>query len=188
MSLASQLAGDPFPREDFIVLGGERSPGLCKVRGGGSPRTWDIQQGYGLSGATIVFTGAGLSKFEVDIFAWLPEHFPAFDRFAAKVLALPAPVRNAKSLAITHPLLNTPPVSIFQCVVEDVTQWEESDETGLWMRTIKCIHFRAPKPLLVKPQEGPPGSPVAVVPDPEVAQIRANNAAIAALGAQLAGS
>lgn len=171
------MSGKPY--QDFVVLGGLTSPGKAVVRGGGSPRTWDIQQGYGLSGATIVFTGAGLAKFEIDIYAWEDAHFLAWPLFARPTLALPPPVRIATSLSIQHPELNDFPVSITQCVVEDVTKWEKDPDDSMWMRTIKCIAFRAPKPILQKAYQGPPGDPtkVATPVDPEQ-QIIANKNAI----------
>ncbi len=157
------MADTGAPIQDFIVLAGMASPGLAVVRGAGSPRSWDVQKGYGLTGATVVFTGEGLAKFDVDIFCWEPEHFAAWKVFAKATLAAPAPVRNPASLSIQHPALNDEPLSITQVEVEDVTQWEQDpDGGGLWVRTIKFLQYRKPRPVLVKPFEGPPGSPVVV--------------------------
>jgi len=172
-----------IPHQDHIVLGGLPSPGLAVVRGAGQPRSWDIQQGYGLTGATIIFKGCGLSKFYVDIFAWTEAHFTAWDVWAKAVLMPPAPVRNPASLSIQHPVLNSPPLSITQVVVGDPGQWEQNDEGGLWVRTLDLLEYRKPRPVLVKPFEGPPGSPVNVPPpvDPELLQIQTNAAQIAKL-------
>ena len=52
---------DDKPYQDYIVLAGQRSPGLAVVRGSDSPRKWDVRNGYGFSGATIVYTGLGLA-------------------------------------------------------------------------------------------------------------------------------
>lgn len=182
------------PHQDWIELAGEKSPGVAVVRGAGNPRNWDVRQGYGLTGATVIFTGVGLAKFEVDIFCWRNSHFEDWKKFAKKVLMAPASDaataanagKKSLSMAITHPALNDPPLSIKQVVVEDVTQWEQSpDAGGLWSRTIKFLEYRQPKPALVKPFEGPPGSPLAVKPpvDPKVMQIQANKAQIAKLAA-----
>jgi hypothetical protein len=151
--------------EDFIVLGGFRSPGLAVVKGAGSPRKWDVRAGYAFTGATVIYTGTDLAKFEVDIFAWEPDHFAAWEVFARAVLSPPVKAAPSYSLAIEHPALNNPPLSILQVVVEDVTQWaQEADGGGLFARTIKLLQYRAPVPVLVKPAQGPPGSPVAVRP------------------------
>lgn len=171
-----------FPVQDFIVLGGLPSPGLAIIRGPNSPRKWDIQQGFGFSGATLVYTGTDLAKLEVDIVAWLPEHFAAWEIWAKAVLGAPKPVRNPASLSIEHPILSSAPLSITQIVVEDVTGWEQV-EPGKWIRTIKMIQYRAPKPILVRPFEGPPGDPITVSApvDPELQAIQANQVQIAKL-------
>lgn len=46
---------------DYVLLAGQRSPGICDVLAADSPRRWDERRGYGLSGATLVYRGAGLS-------------------------------------------------------------------------------------------------------------------------------
>lgn len=180
LSLAADLVGGP-PTQDWIELAGHRSPGLAVVRAAGTPRTWDIRQAYGFTGAVVTFTGAGLAKFEVDIYAWLPAHFSAWKTFAKATLAAPAPVRNPASLAIRHPVLTDPPLAIEQVVVEDVSQWEQNEDGGLWVRTIKFIQYKRPLPVLVTPLQGPPGAPIAVKPDPELAQIAENAKRIAEL-------
>jgi len=126
------------PSQDYIVLAGRRSPGFAEVRGCGSPRSWDVQQGYGFTGAVAIFTGEGLAKFEVDIYAWEPAHFVAWKEWAKATLAPPTPKNRSTSMAIEHPLLNDPPLTITQVVVEDVSQWEQDpDGGGLWCRTVK---------------------------------------------------
>ena len=87
-------------------------------------------------------------------------------------------------MSIAHPQLNDPPLTITQCVVTNVTQWEQSSsEEGVFCRTISFLQYRAPLPILVKPFEGPPGNPLAITPpvDPEVMQIKANADQIANL-------
>jgi hypothetical protein len=156
---------DGPPNQDFIVLAGAPSPGAAVVKGAGSPRKWDVRDGYGLSGAVVVFMGQGLSAFDVDIFCWEPEHFLAWKLFATLTLTNPPIGARPTSMAIQHPALNDAPLSIKQVVVTNVTQWEQDPEgTGLWCRTISFLEYRKPRPALVKPFEGPPGSPVAVAP------------------------
>lgn len=176
------------PYQDYIVLAGAKSPGLAAVRGAGTPRKWDIQDGYGFTGATVIYNGEGLAEFEVDIQAWDdPTHFLEWKVFANLCLMPPSPglSRAQLSLSIQHPQLNDPPLSITQVTVKNVTQWEQNEEGGLWMRTISFVQYRAPRPVLVKPLEGPPGSPIAVEPptDPFLLQIQQNSATIAKLSA-----
>lgn len=150
----ADLLGGP-PHQDWIYLGGQRSPGLAVVKGAGSPRNWDIRAGYGMTGAFVVFTGQGLAKFDVDIFAWEKEHFDDWKKFARRVLMAPSVGLRPRSLPISHPTLNAPPLSILQVVVEDVTQWEQGSDDGLWACTIKLIEYREPIPILLTPRKGP---------------------------------
>ena len=180
------------PYQDYFDLGGFRSPGACVVRAPNSPRKWDERQGHGFSGAFLVFTGAGLSRFEIDVYAWKDEHFLGWKIFAKGALMppkislgvdsfLPSIGKNS-SLPIKHPILNDEPHNIDQVVVEDVTGWEQ-DDTGKWVRTIKFIQYKAPVPVLVKAFQGPPGSPIVVKPpaNPTEEIIAAKNVTIGAL-------
>lgn len=183
MSVADALLPGP-PYQDFIVLGGAPSPGLAVVKGAGTPRKWDIRDGYGLSGASVVFMGEGLTPFDVDIFAWLPAHFEQWKVFARLTIVNPPLGTRPTSLSIQHPVLQDPPLAISQVVVTNCTQWEQDpDGGGLFARTISFLQYRKPRPALVKPFEGPPGNPVVVAPpvDPELLAIQKQSAEIAAL-------
>lgn len=186
MPNAAELLGGP-PHQDYINLAGFPSPGAAVVKGAGSPRNWDIQKGYGRSGATTIFTGEDLAKFDVDIFCWEPEHFLAWQIFAQATLVNPPIGAFPFSMAIQHPALNDAPLSITQVVVTNVTQWEQSDDTGLWCRTISFLQYRKPKDALVKPFEGPPGSPVVVTiaDDPSIVALDMESKAKSAEIAQL---
>lgn len=147
---ADIISGAEFPRQDYIMLGGVQSPGCATITGAGCPRTWDVRQGYGYSGAIVVFTGDGLAKFDVHIDLWLPSHFAEWNRFAKICLAKAPLGTKPKAMDIAHPLLNMEPLKITSVVVEDVSQFEQ-DEFGLWTCTIKLLQYRAPKPALGKP-------------------------------------
>lgn len=174
------------PHQDYIVLAGRTSPGKAVVRDATSPRRWNILDGYGLVGSTIVYAGSSLSKFNVDIYVWEQAHFLQWDTFAS-VLALPKRIRDPGALSIDHPLLNEPPISITEVVIGDVTQWEQVDD-GLWCRTIPMIAYRKPVPMAVRPKEAPPGLS-ANVPrpvDPRAMELAQGVSQAAALGAELA--
>ena len=143
--------------QDVIVIGGDVSPGRARIRGAGSPRTWDVRQGYGFSGAFVVFTGAGLAKFEVEIALWLASQETDWERFAKKYLEKPPSGMRPKALGIYHPLLTAPPLNISAVVVEDVSQFEE-DEYGLWTCVIKFLEYRQPKPILARPSAAIPAA------------------------------
>lgn len=141
-------SGTP-PRQDYILLNQQKSPGRATVTGAGSPRTWDKQKGWGFSGATMVYTGEDLSDFDVLIDLWEPEHWVDWASFAKLLQKAPVGTR-AKAMDIGHPLLNRPPLSITQVVIRDVTQWEQSPK-GLWSARVMFSSFRSPKPALGKP-------------------------------------
>jgi hypothetical protein len=144
------ILGNVPPEQDYVLLGGARTPGRATIVGAGSPRSWDIRQGYGYSGAIVVFTGEGLAKFDIVVDLWLPSHWGEWNRFAKVALAKAPLGMKPKALDIAHPLLALEPIKVTSVVVEDVTQFEEDDE-GLWTCRIKCLQYRAPKPALGKP-------------------------------------
>lgn len=148
MTAVVSLLSSP-PEQDYIILGGQRSPGVATLRNAGSPRDWDIRKGYGFSGASVVFTGNGLAKFECDIYLWTPAHWIDWKTFSL-LLAKPKGLVQTTGIGISHPLLKLPPLSIDSVVIEDVLQFEE-DDSGGWQCTIKFIEFKRPAPALSKP-------------------------------------
>lgn len=133
---------------DFILLAGQRSPGLCDIKGASSPRKWDEAQGYGLSGAILRFTGLGLAKFSVVLRLYEPAHWEAWQSFKAIVQKPPQGVRP-KALDIYHPALEQ--LEIKAVVVEEVSQPEQTGDTGEWSITIEFREWRRPRPQLAVP-------------------------------------
>lgn len=146
------------PRQDYILLGGLRSPGKATVTRPGSPRKWDKRSGYATSGAWLIFMGADLTTFDVilemtdDDSDWLDE--PAFSR----LLATPPIGTFAKAMDIGHPALNRPPVLVTSAVVLDAGAWEQDDD-GLWTMRIAFSAYRAPLPAIGKPKASIPNAP-----------------------------
>jgi hypothetical protein len=132
---------------DYFTLAGERSPGLCDVSGANAPREWDIRKGYGLSGASVVYTGDGLAKFTIRLFFSETEHFNAWESFR-RLIAKPPRGTRPKAQDIGYPFLAE--LGITSAVVEDELQWTQP-EPGLFAKDIKFIQFRAPLPMLAKP-------------------------------------
>lgn len=155
MALLDILNAADFPAQDFIILGGQTSPGRATVVNAGSPRTYDKRKGYGFSGATLIFTGDDLNEFDVLIDLWLPDQFRVWDDFAKKTLEKPPIGQRPKALDIKHPVLNRSPTKITSVVVLDVLG-PEVDEDGLWTYRIKFSAFRAPLPALGKPNASIP--------------------------------
>ena len=159
MTLATFTADIPY--QDYIVLSGHTSPGLAVVRGCDRPRKWDILDGRGFTGASTIYSGEKLAAFDVDIFAWEPEHFAAWDIFSGLTLASPSPTKKLTALYIEHPQVNNPPMSVYDVVVANVTQWEQGDG-ALWVCTISFLQYRPPKVVLQKPLGGVPGDPLKI--------------------------
>jgi hypothetical protein len=153
--------------QDYILLAGVRSPGVCIIRGAGSPRHWDEREGYGTSGATTVWMGAKLARFEVELQITELSDLIDFAPFALLLVRPPAGIPPI-AYGISHPLLNLPPISISDVVIEDVSQWEE-DEYGLFTMKIKFLEYKRPMAALA-------ASPAAAIPSDGVAPPTAKDA------------
>lgn len=152
--------------QDFIVLSGQRSPGIATIEGAGSKRNWDKRKGYALSGAICVFKGLDLSEFKVrlklvsvqdwnDWDAWktIVQRPPpvSFDRGVVPTQAeATAAVRRARphAMDIEHPMLES--LEIRSVVVTNVSQAEQVED-GVWVITIDFLEFRQPTRALAIP-------------------------------------
>ncbi len=176
-----------FPNQDWIVLNGQRSPGVARIVNASDPRKWDKRVGYGMSGAYLVYVSDELPSFSVMVDLTKPSHFVQWITFA-KLLEKPRKgVRPTKALSIDHPLLALPPLRITEVVVEDVSQFEVDDD-GLYTCEIKFIKWGKPAPILSKPTAAIPAAG-AKIPDARDAgdkAILAQLAARDALAAELA--
>lgn len=141
-------AGPPY--RDYILLGGDRCPGKQVVPDANSPRKWDERQGYGFSGAYLIYMGDGLAHFGVEVHLWDDAHWAQWETFSKKHLEKPPTGQVAKAQPIDHPVLNMTPLKIASVVVEDVTGWVV-DDYGEWTCLIKFAQFRKPKPALGRP-------------------------------------
>ena len=144
-----------FPIRDSIFLAGKVSPGAVRVRKASDPRKWEVRAGYGITGASTVYTGDDLKPFACEFSIWLPEQIEEWADFA-KVLVKPTQKTRYKALGIYHPLLRVPPLNISAVTVLDVSQWDVDDH-GLWTCTVDFQPFRAPKPMLSRPSAAVPG-------------------------------
>lgn len=159
-------------RADSVYFLGLATPGLAVVEGSsGSPRKWQERGGYGLTGATIVFTGLGLAPFDVIVSLYTKDDWDLWHAFLP-ILAPPKPGTLARAVAVYHPFLKMH--GIAQCVVKDIS-FPKVDDMGVTQIVIYCQAFRRAKLTLAKP-EGAKATPT----DPVDVQIDANRALIAA--------
>jgi len=156
-----------FPTQDYVTIGGDRSPGKAIIHDVHTPRPWDIRKGYALTGATIIPQGDDLGTFKIRFELWDPADVPAWYAFAAQyfdksVRLLPGSSKP-KALSILHPMLSAPPIRITACVVDDATALEPDDDgLGGWHSIVSFIQYRAPKPAL-----SPPDAAIAPAAQPQ---------------------
>ncbi len=157
------MTWDPLAQPvDYILLAGEKSPGLADVRMADSPRRWDERNGYGLSGATVVYRGAGLSHFSVFLRLYSQTDWANWHDWK-RLVDKPPVGKRPRAQDIWHPLLED--LEIKSVVVEDVLQADQTDD-GEWTIEIKFIQFRRPVFALAKPEAS-----TATPADPVEAQI-----------------
>ena len=83
---------DPITQPvDYVLLAGQRSPGIATVEGASSPRAWDQRRGYGLSGATVVFRGLRLAQFKVFVRLCTEADWQAWEAWRPLVARPPFP-------------------------------------------------------------------------------------------------
>jgi hypothetical protein len=145
--------------------------GLARVESSSaSPRKWVERSGLGVSGATVVFTGLGLAKFDVILSLYDRQDWQAWEAFQPSLK--PPTMQNPKAISVAHPWLKT--CNISACVVLDVSL-PKVDEYGVATVVIACQAYRKPQISFAKP-EGAKATPT----DPKEAEIDANRALIAA--------
>jgi len=135
------------PELNYVVVAGMRSPGRATLTGVKVPYKYDVQEGYGRSGATTTFRGRGIARFTLTIDLWLPEHFLAWAAFAKAL----EPPKASKPLVVEmrHPVLAAADISAV--AVESFGQ-PEKQSNGIWRVTIGLLEYRPPRDALVKPR------------------------------------
>jgi hypothetical protein len=153
------------------------TPGLAQILDADQKLVWDQQQGYGASGAVVIYRGTKLVEFSIALRFWLSEHWQAWDSFRGLVQRPPFGKRPLP-LDISHPWLTMQNVK--QCVVT-ACGLPKLDEYMLGTVTIGLLEYRVPHLALAKPQ-GEPTEPL----DPYDQQIKANAATLDQQAALLA--
>lgn len=166
--------------QDFVLLAGQRTPGLAELTGFDSSRRWHVRKGYGLSGATVVFRGIDLAeKGKLLIRLTTEEDWADWEAFAPLVQRPPIGER-ARALDISHPI--TDGLGIRSVVVKNVHQPTQTGD-GEWTITIELIEYRRPEYALARPE----GSEAQEL-DAAERQMAVNSTTIMALSHELAGS
>jgi hypothetical protein len=170
---------------DYIIIGGQKSPGKCTIKSYSLEWGIDARQAYGLDSATLVPTGRKPAKLELEFYLWDPADFPAWWIFSKQFFSRPALLvpKGLASLALSiqHPAVNNPPINVKSVMVEATTGMLPDGEGG-WSSTISFIEFLKPRPTLPKP---PAAIPSAASPKPTAQD--ASDREIQSLKAQLQG-
>lgn len=132
---------------DKAKLNNVETPGICQIIGAGSPRKWDKREGYGWSGAWLVWAGNDLSSFSIVCSLYTEADWLDWHKFKSMVLRKPFNVRP-KALSVYHPVLAE--VGIVACVIDDVKAPQQTND-GEWTVELGCIEWRQPKFGFAKP-------------------------------------
>lgn len=135
--------------QDFVILAGQRTPGIAKLEGFDSPRRWDVRRGPGLSGATLRFHGIDLAQSgKLKLFLTTEADWADWEAFRPIVMRPPLGER-ARHLQIEHPLLEG--LGIRAVAVKNVSQPTPVDETGTWVIEISLLEYAQIAPALSAP-------------------------------------
>ncbi len=139
------MSFDPITQPvDYILLAGQRSPGIAEISGASSPRRWDERKGFAQTGARVVFRGVGLAHFVVTLRLLTTQDWA--DWHAWRELVQRPPIGTyARAQDIWHPILED--LEVASAVVEDVGQPRQTGD-GEWSIDIKFIEYRTPIPRI----------------------------------------
>lgn len=149
--------------QDYILLAGQKSPGIAEVSGASSIREWDVRKGYGIAGAYSVFKSLDLSRFSVTLRLYSRQDWADWGVWKKIVDKLPkrrtGNGADSGCLDITHPLLED--VGIHAVGVAERLQPVQTGD-GEWSIEIRFIEFRRPKLAIAAPDaaQAEPHDPV----------------------------
>ena len=171
--------------QDFVMLGGKRTPGIATITGFRRPRRWDERASTGMAGATLVYRGQPLQSGKLIILLTSTEDFDAWASFRAVLEPLP-PVpatqtdaifirQRGRILDISHPLLDD--LNIHRVVVEEDGQPEQTDD-GQWTVEIALKEHRPPVRVIQRPVASTSGTPQLSALDQQIHDLSSEDAAL----------
>lgn len=141
-----------FPAVNSITLANFPMPGKWSLLEAKKKFGWQIQKGYGLSGAVVFPTGDELvvAKFKAEF--WSSSDFNIFKNIRKQLLQKPVfSVGGAlltAAMGIDHPELKA--LGVTSVVIGEVGAAIQEDG-GLWVCHIDFLQYRAPLPAPPKP-------------------------------------
>jgi len=168
---------------DYVLLAGERSPGLAEVTGADSVRELQERKGYGLGGATVVYKGIKLIKPKISIRLITDQDWEDWHQWKRLVERAPTGSR-ARAMDIWHPILEDQGVT--SVLIENVSQPVQTNDSE-WTITISCIEYRRPVRALATPagsdtQQLTPEELALTAAEAQGRALRADNQRLAGLG------
>lgn len=157
------IPNDPDGRveADALRVGGDWTPGRCKIRKAGIPIMWDKRKAYGYSGATIIYTGDDLAEFDIEFTFWRQDQIDAWKVWVKKYLTkAPAQPQFAgsfllprpKALGAYNPLLAE--LGITTIALKKNNQFDyDALLNGKYVKVVEFIQARFPKPFLGAPKQ-----------------------------------
>jgi hypothetical protein len=186
MTTNADLTTPFFPGEDLdtFTIGGEKSPGQCRIVKAPNLQRWQINQGNAISGASMVPMGEDVNDVEIALYFWTEAQRKQFEGFASrwlKAATVTAPGGvDSLALAIGHPILRMPPVSITKVAYKGCSELQLDEEGGA---SLSLTFIKWKRPILAKPK------PLATIPPaakPKPTATDARQQVIAQQGAELA--
>lgn len=134
---------------DFALIGGEATPGLCKVSQGGRVFKWDKKPGFGSAGVTTKLTGIEPGTFTTTFMFYDGVTGDTAtvqrDRWELVILPILKQAETGKTaIPFYHPAVSGPPMNISAAVPEHIGILEQ-DDAGVWSVVVKWSEFGKPK-------------------------------------------
>jgi hypothetical protein len=162
MPLLDAVAPNPlvtaFPQVNTITLAAQTMPGRWLLVDAPKVFGWQIQKGFGLSGAFAFPTGDELVVAKFSVWIWKSSDYVLFREVRKLLLKKPVfsvgGTLTSKAIGIYHPELKD--LGVENVVVKSVTPMV-NDEYGTWIGTVEFLQWR--KPILAPPK------PAGAIPD-----------------------
>jgi len=161
-SFAQSLVGG-FPAADTIKLGQDTMPGQWILMPGQREFGWQIQKGWGLSGATVRPIGDELAAPVFLVRFWTTADWNAFQPFRRKYLAkavFSVSGNKTYAIGIVHPELNALGIT---AVVPRKVPWFTNTGKGLWVGNVELLQYR---PAVIVAEQPLAAIPAAAAPTP----------------------
>lgn len=163
---------------DVVKIGGDLSPGLCKLSGFKREFGWQIKKGKGAKGSTVTLNEYPPVEGTITFQLWEPEHWDQWENFGAHFAYDPTK-KPIAALEIYHPSLDD--IGIRTVVCKSIGAVEHMGN-GLYQIVVTLIEYNPPPKAAAvatpdhaedKPQKpaGNPPDPIAAAQQKEISRL-----------------